>query len=66
MTPPSCGTCRHFENAPAAIERHYKGLTAMSSAYGSSRGEDGICRLHGLHVPIADCCGDFKDRKTDR
>jgi hypothetical protein len=66
MTPASCGTCRHFENAPQEIERHYPGMTAMSSAYGSTRGEDGICALRGLHVPITDCCADFQDRKISR
>jgi hypothetical protein len=66
MTHPSCGACRHFDNASSAIERSCRGLTALSSAYGSTRGDDGICSLRDLHVSVADRCVDLKNRKIDR
>ena len=67
MTPPAaCRDCRHFTNDPEAIERHYKGLTAMSSAYGSTRAADGICARRDLHVTAGDGCAQFLGAGADR
>ena len=64
MTPLVCARCRHFGNHPAMIERRYNGLTAMSSAYGSTRAEDGICALHELFVSAGDGCARFEHQST--
>jgi hypothetical protein len=66
MTAPACRDCGHFTDDPAAIERLCKGLTAMSSAYGSTRAEDGICALHDLHVAAGDGCAQFKSMRPGR
>ena len=57
-----CGACAHFGNAPAYLEAIFPGLTSLSSAYGSVRGEDGLCLLQDRYLG-ADCsCADFLPR----
>ena len=57
-----CGGCAHFRNAPAYLETIFPGLTSLSSAYGSVRGEDGLCLLQDRYLG-ADCsCADFSPR----
>lgn len=41
-----CAGCRHFTNVPDLIERELRGLSILSSAHASVRGNDGLCRLH--------------------
>jgi hypothetical protein len=41
-----CAACRHFVGASAALERAIPGLNILSSAYGSVRGETGLCERH--------------------
>jgi hypothetical protein len=43
-----CGVCRFFTGAPAALERAVPGLGILSSAYGSVRGDTGLCERHGV------------------
>lgn len=40
---PTCGSCLHFVNEPQALERNFIGISALSSAFGSTRGRAGIC-----------------------
>ena len=58
-SPRCCGRCKHFRNAPAAIEAAFKGLSAMSSGHASVRAHDGLCDLHDLYLSFKDCCADF-------
>jgi len=43
--PPTCRSCRHFDDDPASIERQLPGITILGSAYGSVRGDAGICSV---------------------
>ena len=57
-----CGGCAHFRNEPAYLETAFAGLASLGSAYGSVRGEDGLCLLHDRYLG-ADCsCSDFTAR----
>jgi hypothetical protein len=60
----SCNQCRHFMNDPDVLEDELKGLTILSSAYGSTRANAGICRKLNLFLePVrAYECGDFEQR----
>jgi len=52
----SCRSCVHFRNDPAFLEATFKGMSAMSSAWGSVRAEDGICQKHDRYLsPDAFC-----------
>ncbi len=55
----SCGGCQNFDGDPAAVERAFRGLASMGSGYGSVRGHDGLCALHGLYLPANAACADF-------
>ena len=52
MAPPQrrCGACRFFIGTPAALERAVPGLNILSSAYGSVRGDTGLCEQHDSFV----------------
>lgn len=51
--PPTCRECVHFEDDPAAIERRLPGINILGSAWGSTRGDAGICAvLEVLQDPI--------------
>ena len=43
-----CAACRFFIGAPAALERALPGVNILSSAYGSVRGDTGLCERHGV------------------
>jgi len=45
-----CGACRFFAGEPAALERAIPGLNILSSAYGSVRGDTGLCERHDTFV----------------
>lgn len=62
LAPPACRRCAHFRNDPAYLEAAFAGLSSLGSAYGSVRGEDGLCLRHDRYLG-ADCrCGDFAER----
>ncbi len=54
-----CGSCAHFRNDPAYLEAVLNGFTGLSSAYASTRADDGICRRHDRFVGPHSSCGDF-------
>ncbi len=58
----SCRTCRHFVDAPSAIEAALPGLTSFSSAYAAVRSDDGICALHDRYVGADSVCADASCR----
>jgi hypothetical protein len=59
---PSCRRCAHFRNDPAYLEAALAGLASLSSAYGSVRGEDGLCLRHDRYLGAGSCCADFIGR----
>lgn len=61
---PRCGACRHFSNAPAALEAAFPGLTAMSSGHASVRAEDGLCARRDLYLSARATCAGFEPRGT--
>lgn len=52
----ACRTCRSFENRPAVIEQGLPALASLSSAHGSSRGDDGLCLRHDRYVRATATC----------
>ena len=54
-----CGSCAHFRNEPAYLEAAFAGLASLSSAYGSVRGEDGLCLRHDRYLGANGSCADF-------
>ncbi len=61
---PTCQSCRHFDDDPASLESQLPGIRALGSAYGSSMGRAGICRVTDrLMDPIpAESCPHFEPR----
>jgi hypothetical protein len=55
-----CFQCRHFRNSPEYLESVFKGMTSLSSAYGSVRVEDGICVLKDLYLAANRYCDRFE------
>jgi hypothetical protein len=54
-----CRACAHFRNSPAFLESVFPGMTAMSSAWGSTRAEDGICLKHDRYLSADFGCAAF-------
>ena len=63
---PRCGSCRYFEGDPHALEAALPGLTVLSSALGSVRGDDGLCDLHGRMVRARAGCDGHRARVAAR
>lgn len=61
---PNCRGCVHFDDDPASIERQLPGINILGSAYGSVRGDAGICSALGRFMePLrADACPHFEPR----
>jgi hypothetical protein len=55
-----CRGCRHFLGASRELEVELPGLTILSSAYGDSMGDQGLCRHHERLVPPGHTCPEFK------
>ncbi len=62
VTKRCCGSCRHFTNAPEAIEAAFPGMAAMGSGFGSARSQDGLCETRGIYLGYADVCEEFEER----
>jgi hypothetical protein len=54
-----CGNCEHFTDAPQVLEETFKGINALSSLYGCSRGDAGICLFHDQYLLPLHSCPDF-------
>jgi hypothetical protein len=52
----ACRTCRHFEQRAPVLESMLPGLSALSSAYGSVRAADGLCRLRERYAADSSSC----------
>jgi hypothetical protein len=55
-----CGSCAHFRNDPAYLEMLLGGLSCLSSAYASVRGDDGHCLCHDRYLGAGSHCADFR------
>ena len=61
-----CGACRFFTGTPAALEHAVPGLNILSSAYGSVRGNTGLCERHDSFVTTAaEACPAFEGRTPE-
>jgi len=58
----SCGTCRHFRNDPAYLEKALPGLTSFSSGHASVRSDDGLCAEHDLYLSSNSTCPRYAPR----
>jgi hypothetical protein len=58
-----CRACRHFRNDAKFLETAFPGLTAMSSGFGSTRADDGICLRHDRHMSADGACPQFTPRE---
>ena len=61
----TCKDCCYFIDDPKAIERAFPGLTILSSAYSSTRGNAGICERHDLFLVPIERCKDFVAQKDE-
>jgi hypothetical protein len=51
-----CGACVHFSDDPRALEQTFVGMTILSSAWGDTRGDQGLCKLHDRFLqPVMRC-----------
>jgi hypothetical protein len=64
--PDSCLFCAYFRNAPVELESAIAGLVCLSSAYGSTRADDGLCAKHHRYVNANARCDDFDPAKERR
>ncbi|MCE5264360.1 MAG: hypothetical protein LLG97_12600 [Deltaproteobacteria bacterium] len=55
-----CGVCDHFTDDPAVLEAAFKGINALSSVRGESRGDGGICRCHDRYLLPVHHCPEFR------
>jgi hypothetical protein len=60
-----CAECAWFRNEAEFVEAAFPGLTAMSSASGSTRSNDGICLRHDRYLRADWSCADFANRIPD-
>ena len=52
----TCSECARFTDDALAIEALFVGMTALSSAFGSTRGNAGVCSVTDVFQnPIAAC-----------
>ena len=54
-----CGKCRYFNDDPRFLEEAFRGVNALSSVHGDSRGDSGICTRHGRYLLPSHTCSDF-------
>ncbi len=59
---PSCAQCASFTDEPHELERIFAGMTALSSAYGSTRGRAGVCAVSERFHDPQPACGEFAPR----
>ena len=52
----SCQSCRYFEDDPHELERLFPSILILSSTYGSTRGDSGVCSVRDtFQYPEAAC-----------
>ena len=58
----SCAECKHFIDDPHELEKIFDGVNILSSTYGSTRGDAGICRLQDTFQLPVYVCAEFAPR----
>lgn len=58
----TCSDCAKFTDDPVEIEALFVGMTALSSAYGSTRGDAGVCSVTNLFQNPIPACEEFLAR----
>jgi hypothetical protein len=61
-----CFSCAHFRSEPVELESAMAGLVSLSSAYSSTRADDGLCAKHEHYVSANAKCDDFDPAKERR
>jgi hypothetical protein len=61
-----CRSCRHFRNDAKYLEAAFPGLTSLSSGYGSTRADDGLCLQHDRYLSARSSCPDFAAKTLSR
>ncbi len=61
---PDCRDCRFFTNDPELLEKELTGILILSSTYGSTRGEAGLCSVRDTFQGPVTGCPDFQPRPT--
>jgi hypothetical protein len=59
MSRSDCRDCRYSVISPDGLEAAIPGLNILSSAYGSVRGETGLCLRHDKFITASSTCADF-------
>lgn len=59
----TCSDCARFTDDPVAIEALFVGMTALSSAYGSTRGDAGVCAIEEVFQNPVPACQAFVLRR---
>jgi len=57
-----CGRCAHFIDDPDDLEAALTGMTILSSAWGDTRGDQGLCDLHVRFLQPVMTCPSFVSR----
>jgi len=60
----TCRDCRFFIDDPHQLERMLPGVLALSSTYGSSRGDSGICLQKETFQAPELRCDEFEERPS--
>jgi len=55
-----CANCAEFLDDPKQLESELPGITILSSAYGDTRGDQGLCRRHQRLVTPGLTCEAFR------
>jgi len=55
-----CANCAEFMDEPRQLESELPGITILSSAYGDTRGDQGLCRRHQRLVTPGLTCEAFR------
>ena len=58
----TCSECARFTDDPLALEALFVGMTALSSAFGSTRGDAGVCGIGDVFQNPVAACGEFLPR----
>jgi hypothetical protein len=60
--PRTCESCARFLDDPQELERLFRGINALSSAWGSTRGRAGVCAVSGRFRDPSPACRDYAPR----
>jgi hypothetical protein len=60
MSTPRCATCAHFINEPTRLEAAFPGWSALGSAWGSTRADDGLCEARGIYLSADGRCERYR------